>query len=91
MEELEKLRHELPHLDADGGLGRLGEAVSRTRQKRFQRACDRLRRNKVVGDALLRRCRQLYYECALHLEIAAQSEDEVENRIPRIVAVAALV
>ncbi|MDP2919395.1 MAG: helicase-related protein [Dehalococcoidia bacterium] len=88
---LERLRVQLPHLDADGGLSRLAEATVKTRQRRFQRACDRLRRDKVAGEALLRRTRQLYYDCALHIEVAAVKEEEIETRIPRIVAVAALV
>ena|GEM_PF-1961964 len=89
--EMDSLRRDRPVLDADGGIGRLSEAVSRTRQKRFQTGCDRLRRNKVEGEMLLRRVRQLYYDCGLHLEHAAAEEEEVETRIPRIVAVYALV
>ena len=60
--QLEELKRERPILDADGGTGRLSEAVSRTRQKRFQTGSDRVRRNQVVGEMLLRRVRQLYYD-----------------------------
>lgn len=91
LDQLEKLRRERPVLDADGGIGKLSEAVSRTRQKRFQTGCDRVRRNQAVGEMLLRRVRQLYYDCGLHLERAADDEEEIEQRIPRIVAVYALV
>ncbi|MDA1348872.1 MAG: hypothetical protein O3A47_08395 [Chloroflexi bacterium] len=91
LDQLEKLKRERPVLDADGGIGKLSEAVSRTRQKRFQTGCDRVRRNQVAGEMLLRRVRQLYYDCGLHLERAAAEEEEVEMRIPRIVAVYALV
>ena len=90
-DSLEQLRIQLPHMDADGGISRLAEATVKTRQRHFQRACDRLRRDKVVGEALLRRTRQLYYDCALHIEVAAVQKEEIETRRPRIVAVAALV
>jgi hypothetical protein len=40
---------------------------------------------------LLRRVRQLYYDCGLHLERADDEEEEVEMGIPRIVAVYAVV
>ena len=90
LEEIEKLRRARPHIDSDGGTSRLVEAPTKTRQRRFQRACDRLRRDKVTGDALLRRVRQLYYDCALHIEATTVQEEEIETRIPRIVAVAAL-
>lgn len=89
-EHLELLRRQRPAMDADGGIGRLIEATTATRQRRFQRACDRLRRNKTDGEVLLRRVRQLYYDCALHLERVAAEEEEIENRIPRILAVMAL-
>jgi len=89
--ELDRLRHSRPELDVDGGIAVLMEASARTRQRRFQRACDRLKRDKVAGEALLRRARQLYYDCALHVERAVREEEEVEERIPRILAVAALV
>ncbi|MBI2907526.1 MAG: helicase [Chloroflexi bacterium] len=88
--ELDRLRQTRLDIDAEGGLARLVEAATQTRQRRFQRACDRLRRDKVSGEALLRRMRQLYYDCALHVEAAATREEETENRIPRIVAVAVL-
>jgi len=88
--ELDRLRNDCPHLDADGSLGRLVEATSKTRQKRFQRACDRIKREKVTEEALLRRLRQLYYACALHIEVATKREEEIETRIPRIVAIAVL-
>ena len=90
-EELDKLRNARPDLDADGQVARLMEAISGTRQRRFQRACERLKRDKVAGEALLRRVRQLYYDCALHIERAVREEEEVEERVPRILAVAALV
>jgi superfamily II DNA or RNA helicase len=90
IEQIDKLRHEKPFLDTDGGLARLVEATSKTRQRRFQRACDRLKKDKVIGEALLRRVRQLYYDCALHIEASSAQEEEIETRIPRIVAVAAL-
>ena len=47
-------------------------------------------RSQAVGEMLLRRVRQLYYGCGLHLERTAAEEEEVEMRIPRIVAVYAL-
>ena len=72
------------------GRGILVVMTKKTRQRRFQRACDRLRRDKVTADALLRRVRQLYYDCALHIEAATVQEEEIETRIPRIVAMAAL-
>lgn len=90
-DELDRLRHGRPELDIDGGVAVLMEATAGTRQRRFQRACDRLKRDKVAGEALLRRVRQLYYDCALHIERAVREEEEVEERIPRILAVAALV
>jgi len=90
-EELDRLRHGRPELDIDGGVAVLMEATARTRQRRFQHACDRLKRDKVSGEALLRRARQLYYDCALHIERLMREEEEVEERIPRILAVAALV
>ena len=90
-DELDKLRNARPDLDIDGQVARLMEAVTGTRQRRFQRACERLKRDKVAGEALLRRVRQLYYDCALHIERAAREEEEVEERVPRILAVAALV
>jgi len=90
IEQIDKLRHEQPFLDADGGLARLVEAASKTRQRRFQRACDRLKKDKVIGEALLRRVRQLYYDCTLHIEASTAQEEEIETRIPRIVAVAAV-
>ena len=78
-------------MPAGSGASRLVEATARTRQRRFQRACDRFRRQKITGDVLLRRVRQLYFDCALHIETATIQDEELENRIPRIVAVAALV
>lgn len=90
LEHLEALRRERPAYDADSGISRLIEAASRTRQKRFQRACDALRRNKATGEPLLRRVRQLYYDCGLHFEREQAQEEEIELRIPRILAVMAL-
>lgn len=90
-DELDKLRNARSDLDADGQVARLMEAITGTRQRRFQRACDRLKRDKVAGEPLLRRVRQLYYDCALHIERAVREEEEVEERVPRILAVAALV
>lgn len=90
IDQLESLRRERPAYDADSGISRLIEAASRTRQKRFQRACDALRRNKAIGEPLLRRVRQLYYDCGLHFEREQSQEEEIELRIPRILAVMAL-
>jgi superfamily II DNA or RNA helicase len=90
-DELDKLRNARPDLDIDGQIARLMEAVTGTRQRRFQRACERLKRDKVAGEPLLRRVRQLYYDCALHIERAVREEEEVDERVPRILAVAALV
>lgn len=88
LDELERLRSARPALEDAAAYSRLVEATAQTRQRRFQRGCDRLRKNKVTGEALLRRVRQLYYDCALHLEKTVEQEVEIENRIPRILAVA---
>ena len=39
LEEVEKLGRARPHIDSDGGTSRLVEAATKTRQRRFQRAC----------------------------------------------------